>query len=822
MKKNITYKNALKNAAFFAFFALSALFAGCSNSVTDSSAGSEKKTSSGAGLESSDFVYTLSGSLGLKGGLTLVNQEEVSRSAASDINPYFREMAVNLSEFTLSAVYRGWKEESGNNNLGVEGTVTYEDGEFLYSIPLNKIGRWEVTAKVSDRLSGSIDVECYPDGYEDFIEEDYKIFLEPITTESATGSISLKISKASDFDAKSVTWTWLERKNTDSNPNYKSIDFSDDGTVQFEFSDVQAGSHEVQLSFVNTAGKEVFKCKEMVSVYKGFVTNQWYGKAPYFVDRETENSVITEFLISDAVLKNQESVEFFTIGTNETNKYEITDTPILLWNSQQNNLLSFIYGSEATRSANKLQGAQFFSEIKGNEDVTVSFATAATGTPDLCFGGEDGKFIYLMSDGYLYRYKKSYCGYVVDYSFSVDLCGLVQGYDDDGYFEYIHGFLGYTYCNGKIYLAIYCGGNTFNFGYYDIKTGDILVAKDAEGNYINLAKEEMSSFGCIAVSEGFLTKTVNDETVKESCVYLAYSETNEYNDHDKTKVYKAIFTIGKDVDNKITGLTFVSNSNKSYCIEEYDTGSGQYIFVDNYFHMEDDRIEITDLMISDEPVGENETHPFVYALIRAQTKNPRTEEIYYKETKDVDGTSTTTFEKFKTIYTSNGGILKFDLTQGVDEFAPSKWTGYGEFSNKYILGWYAESNSKGPLYMYRSDDYKITSNATTVNGTAIPANDAYITVIPPLEENLANIHYFYGPEKFVAIKPKKLVIADDGAYIYIDEADDSKTTVKDINRVVTVDLTTKSISAKDVDVTFSKTLSAGGTSINGIKGPGEL
>ena len=60
---------------------------------------------------------------------------------------------------------------------------------------------------------------------------------------------------------------------------------------------------------------------------------------------------------------------------------------------------------------------------------------------------------------------------------------------------------------------------------------------------------------------------------------------------------------------------------------------------------------------------------------------------------------------------------------------------------------------------------------------------------------------FYGPEKIIAIKPKKLVIADDGRAFYTDNLGTYK--YKNVNRIVTVDLESFSITnIKNADCTF--------------------
>ena len=115
---------------------------------------------------------------------------------------------------------------------------------------------------------------------------------------------------------------------------------------------------------------------------------------------------------------------------------------------------------------------------------------------------------------------------------------------------------------------------------------------------------------------------------------------------------------------------------------------------------------------------------------------------------------------------SAGGILRFKLDE-IDQtgFVPSDWS-----DGVRILGLYTESS-----------------------GNTLEVAQ------PPLNQAEA---YFYGPQRFVAIKPKELVIADDGAYIYSD-------TIASKNRVVKVNLEEESLgemSVTDVNVTYTKSL----------------
>ena len=87
-----------------------------------------------------------------------------------------------------------------------------------------------------------------------------------------------------------------------------------------------------------------------------------------------------------------------------------------------------------------------------------------------------------------------------------------------------------------------------------------------------------------------------------------------------------------------------------------------------------------------------------------------------------------------------------------------------------------------------------------------------ITIQPPLDAE--NENYFYGPKKFIARKPDELVIADDGGYcdIYFDGNGKEKiNNCININRVVTVDLKDESMSAVDVNVSFTDTYVSGTT-----------
>ena len=68
----------------------------------------------------------------------------------------------------------------------------------------------------------------------------------------------------------------------------------------------------------------------------------------------------------------------------------------------------------------------------------------------------------------------------------------------------------------------------------------------------------------------------------------------------------------------------------------------------------------------------------------------------------------------------------------------------------------------------------------------------------------SDTNYLFGPTKFIAIKPKKLVFADEGIFVYNDTGDSNKPKYKNINRVVEIDLNSNSVTTTLVSVEFNE------------------
>ncbi len=116
-----------------------------------------------------------------------------------------------------------------------------------------------------------------------------------------------------------------------------------------------------------------------------------------------------------------------------------------------------------------------------------------------------------------------------------------------------------------------------------------------------------------------------------------------------------------------------------------------------------------------------------------------------------------------------------------------------------------------PYIVYGGEDSDnnsiLTKEATKIfgyiNSSSGPINRVFcIPNMDSIDPSKAEEAVFLGPEKFVALKPKKLVIADNGIAFYTDS--EGVWGYKNVNRIVTVDLEEFAIeSSKDAGVKFN-------------------
>ncbi len=189
----------------------------------------------------------------------------------------------------------------------------------------------------------------------------------------------------------------------------------------------------------------------------------------------------------------------------------------------------------------------------------------------------------------------------------------------------------------------------------------------------------------------------------------------------------------------------------------------------------------------------------------------------------LDGTKDEFFMDFK--YSSRGAVLCYNCQ--TEEVTVCGWIDDAtDISGKVFYAINGSDNKaflKGNASFIEDGDEKAAyianrANWVTIDDTIPSGSGVYPSLYFPSEaqENSA----FYGPKKFIAIKPKKLVIADEGCFFYTDSND--AFCFKNVNRVVTVDLESFAISAvDDVSVTFgedesSDMVSSGYTSVENL------
>ena len=140
-----------------------------------------------------------------------------------------------------------------------------------------------------------------------------------------------------------------------------------------------------------------------------------------------------------------------------------------------------------------------------------------------------------------------------------------------------------------------------------------------------------------------------------------------------------------------------------------------------------------------------------------------------------------------------GAVDSLGLADDVDKstLAGTKLSGCCKDSDSDLTRLYEDEDLTSPWYINANkewgDDYKLLD---------------YLNIRAPnfLSQELSE-NEFYGPSKFIAVKPKKLVIADDGIAFY---TENDALMFKNVNRVVTVDLDTFKITTDNVDLSFAE------------------
>ena len=408
--------------------------------------------------------------------------------------------------------------------------------------------------------------------------------------------------------------------------------------------------------------------------------------------------------------------------------YSPTNTPYILYskNTEKNGITS-------------QKGMQIFDTIDSSSTITQR----SEGFADFCFSDDSIWALFIPKNGpvddcsaaTLRKYKQTYSGSYIAKDYSIENlihnCTLEIEIDD--------GNGNPIPFNYQSYDEI--GSITKTLSYYD----GILyfVCK-----LVFSGNEKWFIFGFNPETEAIEQYYIKDND-DFNCVYAEHFLLN-----DGIFYYSMANNINK-IDYRIEGneLRFVYDTLHQSVLNSKDLG----FFIKEYYYP-----QVSDLQIID-----NTLYVLVYAYAEEQT--------YYAS----DGLGG--YTKFLSACVSNGGVMKFDISDKNADIALSDWD-----NGEKILGWYLAPDSAGKTYY--SDNY---------SGSTIETDNLPLVTQPPLDQT--DEIYFFGARKFVAKKPDELVIADDGGYI---TSAVNKTGIGK-SRVVTVNLEDESMSAIDVGVTYS-------------------
>ena len=763
--------------------ALAALFTGCTNTLSNNDAQNAAKP-----------VCLVSGKILLAGNAPAT--ENASRSASSSFTQTLYITDYSPESITIEATH----SESG---VTVAGTITQnDDGTLSYTLPLTATGTWRnrthIWSHIDDAANQSISILDNFSSQIDIIVEpgqptlNQDIYVYPCFADNTSGSISLSVGyKTAAFQyaqedlPTEVEWHWLPAEVTSSyeyvtswftemNAGNKDVtkDFAaDENTVQFDFEKVPAGSYDIQLTFNGTDNdgnpRVLYTCTEAVTVYSGFVTDKWINSQEADTGIQLQKHFTTDAEGNTIFQITEELICHYT-PSPVTFNITATNTPYILWNKATKTYTGLDqYDNYITDSQSYLRGTALFNSISGGE--SVDYANQLFDSPDVILTSS-----YCYTPDYeekiIRRMKTSYAGLTVDESFNLELEALFEPFITDTNNQ---GFFvkSAAYSNDALYISWFWNNSSYQHQYcftrYDLTTKELLNAT-TDAAYTRLIVNESNGSGTIV---GIYTDT-NSST--------SYLEKNT-------------FTIATSATGNNTKTLALGSTKLTYTLDADTLGD---------FYTYDSTVEVTDIQI----VGN-----YLYALVAANSNKKITR--MYKEVitdtgeKDSDGNpiTETSYAKDIGLFASTGGVLKFDISSTATTLTPATW----KDNTTKLLGWYTIGNTE------TQNGTAVAKKLFTASYNAMTGNTTYTertsaTKLSSCPPESASDSYFYGPVRFIAIKPDELVIADDGAYEEIND-DDSVNSINEKNRVVTINLTTESFSATDVNVTFTKTMSGSPT-----------
>lgn len=665
---------------------------------------------------------------------------------------YSFEQEAENSSFTVYADYLDYAEHdypNGSKDNFVQAVFDYGRHAWTYSINLSVKGKYQIRAE--RRVLGT----------EVWTSEPVEI---NVTSNTIKNVPDILMKPKLDNTANAIGRTALRFKDETSDQKIKMVVVHAPKTEDTSsYADYRTTSKEGQ-GLVMTGIDLPTGSYEVTIKFYDVITDIPENVEELYSTKETLNFLAgftTDTWYGDSEnYKVDEAGSYFAITDKLLNSYSNSgelEHPTVLWSDSETNL-------------------QIFGNIKNRQSISNPIADNVY---SFCFGG-----------GYVWVLNKVY--------------------DDDDADKFIYTLQGYKASYGKYFPD---PEMLFELNYFDISKGLAYYE-----NAIYFAYNDYNDSSSEATVKGwhFARLDLSDKTIKKTeafgfdsplcpaweristgmvltssyIYYIVYDCDNGGAPNGEYYIYRSPYTYANDTG--VYELNVIVDDddenfkkwsiNSSDLQHSLDATSPQKYY--KTFGYEDESSEnkskyfrLGDLqIIHDEALNEDFLYVLVYVIGLPKYYEKKSEDSYLR----IGGRS--------------GGVLMFDT-----DLNPLQW-GVAGAINPYLLGCY--SVNPEPLYIEKWQGY-------TKYYEHPDATEDEVIIQPPLNREH---EFFFGPRRFIAIKPDQLVIADDGAHI---EGDQEADAVKERrNRVVTVNLTNKSLSVVDVNVTFSSSFSVtGGTFI---------
>ncbi len=675
----------MKNIKFFllSLIAVTLLFSACSDFSKDTS-GNQKKSQ-----------YTVLGSLSLAG----VSRTAYSRTATTLFSD-------EIIFWDITAI-KGEKSYPPNEVSDLAFSFTFDEaGEYLIEATALKSGKIIaqgsclcmvsedeenfasiIVKPVASTVPGSVNLEINLDSYSankvSSVQVEWLGFVNIDRTKQALGYLAgseltgdAKEPEISE-EVQAAIAALIDWEEQRSEGEFNKTLPVESGKAVIEMDNIFCGAHTVKLSFNDSVGNTLYSCKEILNVYSGFTTNEWYGTAPY--------------------LNNGT----FTLTENLVEKYGtdlVPSTQYMLYNQGADNYDYYLvddYNQYTTELPETTMGANY-----------------STTYNSFCFD----------SDGYYYILTKEGEDHICVTSNKPEFGSETASEN-----------------NGAMKIRIDLGN---------------VISVDRATNYLYAFDKSNRQITRITKEDGSYNYDPDDSCYTYTKSYSVDSSA-EYagviNNSTRFTVYNNIAYFASIVDDKIA----IINLNNTGTEMDVEVNVAKTVSLGLSGKDLSYNAICSDMLYQDGAV---------YMLVR--DSKAETNEIY-----------------------SQGGIIKYDVILGTISqvgFVP------GTNLSSFIA---ATKTDQYPL-LYKSED----------------ATDYYLTEFTLAEGSYYRIYapynsqesFFVGPQKFIAIKPKKLVISDTGLAFYTTE--NGVLAKKKINRVVEIDLETLSmenVKMTDVAVEFN-------------------